>query len=275
MILSDPSDFFGRAAERSKLLERIRKGASTSIVGPRRIGKTWLLKSLSLNASTALGSDYRVGFIDAYLPSCSTLRGFIETVLDELEVPIAHSSEPLNLVDLERAVRDLKRVRAIPIVCIDNFERFKDSGPLGEFDSSFFSGLRALTYEGLILITASRVPLFDIMVGTMGTRGQTSPFSNIFTQLRLRPFTESEAVDFVRIKAAQAGFSEKERQCLLKYSRNEDDQWPPLMLQLAGEMILEDKLEASEQEHLDHLDDKKYWQRFTERLEDLFYGKIS
>src|SRR5260370_21774944 len=39
--LTNPDEFYGRINTRATLISRTRKGASTSIVGPRRIGKTW------------------------------------------------------------------------------------------------------------------------------------------------------------------------------------------------------------------------------------------
>src|SRR5713226_6263223 len=45
--LPDPGEFYGRVRERGALMDRIRNGASTSIVGPRRVGKTWLMSYLS------------------------------------------------------------------------------------------------------------------------------------------------------------------------------------------------------------------------------------
>src|SRR6266516_5301263 len=63
--LLDPSEFYGRVRERMVLLARVRKGESTSIVGSRRIGKTWLMQYLRLVAREELGSRFLVGYLDA------------------------------------------------------------------------------------------------------------------------------------------------------------------------------------------------------------------
>src|SRR5437899_2441084 len=57
--LPDPSEFYGRKLECEALINRARKGASTSIVGQRRIGKTWLIEYLIQVAPTELVPNYR------------------------------------------------------------------------------------------------------------------------------------------------------------------------------------------------------------------------
>src|SRR5579885_2827904 len=63
--LPHPGEFYGRIRERETLLSRTRRGACTSLVGPRRIGKTWLLDYLRLLAMERLGVGYRIGYVDA------------------------------------------------------------------------------------------------------------------------------------------------------------------------------------------------------------------
>src|SRR5207249_3186200 len=125
------------------------------------------------------------------------------------------------------------------------------------FDLKFFDNLRAITYSGLVLIVASKLPL-DIVVGTMDREAITSPFFNIFTQVTLKPFTVKEALDFVQAKAKQVGLDERECTLLLNcaaiddtstekrwspsYDTSTEKQWPPSRLQLAGRILLQDKL---------------------------------
>ena len=48
------------------------------------------------------------------------------------------------------------------MLCIDEFEGFEDKQ---EFNQNFVEGLRAMTQDdGLVLITASRRPLADVIV---------------------------------------------------------------------------------------------------------------
>jgi len=157
--LTDPSEFYGRARAQAMLVNRIRKGASTSIIGPRRIGKTWLISYLMLVTPRDLGSRYRFGYIDATMPSCATVAGFTSKALEELGNTVLDRSN-IGLDRLEQVVKDLKLRNQIPILCIDEFEGLSNRQA---FDSTFFAELRAISQDGLILIVASKHRLIDIV----------------------------------------------------------------------------------------------------------------
>jgi len=267
--LTAPGQFYGRARERETLLNRSSKGASTSIVGPRRIGKTWLMSYLRLVAPTVLGSRCRIGYLDATLASCATVAGFTVRALEELDVAhLVPDSTHVGLTALERAIQGLKSNNLVALLCIDEFEGL---GKRQEFTLDFFTSLRAMTQIGLGLVVASRSPLIDIV----GDIGKTSGFFNVFEQLTLEPFNIEEAQAFVQAKGVQAGFSDQERDCLLKYGQVENDQWPPIRLQLVGNMLLEDKtLARKEGSHYYRPDDPGYWQKFEQRLEEKYRGVV-
>ncbi len=258
-------EYFGRARERTTLINRVGKGASTSIVGPRKIGKTWLLYYLQFVVNSHFGNQKRVCYVDASMPSCNTLTGFIVRIVEELGIFGANASQ--NLADLETIIRDLKSRNISPLVCIDEFEGFDNKQ---EFDLIFFKELRALTQIGLCLVVASKKPLIDIV----GENGQTSGFFNVFEQLTLKPFTHQEADLFVEIKSRQAGFTDQERMRLLLYGQ-EEGKYYPMRLQLAGKMLLEDKnLAVQEGANYYRPDDLHYWQEFEEHLEEKYRGVV-
>lgn len=267
--LTDTSQFYGRARERETLLNRSSKGASTSIVGPRRIGKTWLMSYLRLVASTVLGSRCRIGYLDATLASCATVAGFAARALEELDVAhLVPDSTHVGLTALERAIQVLKPNNQVALLCIDEFEGF---GKRQEFTLDFFTSLRAMTQLGLGLVVASRSPLIDIV----GDNGKTSGFFNVFEQLTLEPFSLFEAQTFVQAKSILAGFTDQEREYLLKYGQIDEDQWPPIRLQLVGKMLLEDKtLAQKEGSHYYRPNDPSYWQKFEQRLEEKYRGVV-
>src|SRR5258708_11162174 len=101
------------------------------------------------------------------------------------------------------------------VVCSDEFEKL---GERQEFDLDFFAGLRAITQTGLVLITASKSALIEIV----SEHVKTSPFFNVFEQLKLKPFTKEEAQAFVQTKSVQAGFTQQEQQRLLDFGREYD-----------------------------------------------------
>jgi transcriptional regulator with XRE-family HTH domain len=256
--LTDPQEIYGRRRERDILLNRTYRKASTSIVGPRRIGKTWLVDYLRLVAPRELSTRFCIGYLDGTMPSCKTVEGFVNGALEELDVSAADHGG-LGLVALEKGLKTLKARGTVPVLCIDEFEGLSNRQ---EFTLDFFRGLRAMTHSyGLVLVAISRQPLSMVV----GKDVETSGFFNIFEQLTLEPFNEEEAAVFIREKSQQANFTEQERQCLWKYGEESEQEWPALRLQLVGKMLLEERDQQKD-------DDVaiKYWQRFEQRLEEIY-----
>lgn len=262
--LTGSEEFFGRKQERITLLERSRKASSTSIVGPRRIGKTWLIDYLIRVAPNQLGSGYRVGYLDATMPCCETVSGFIAAALESLGIGVSPQHAHLNLRILEMAVNKLKDQNLIPILCIDEFEGFNNQQ---EFDLDFFKGLRAISNEGLGLVVASKKTLLNIV----GNNGHTSGFFNIFEMCILKPFSEKEAKAFVQAKGDQAMLSEQERNFLLECGKLSEDKqkWYPLRLQLAGKLLSEDKDDG-----VCSPNDMDYYRGFMARLEEKYQAVV-
>jgi transcriptional regulator with XRE-family HTH domain len=266
--LPHPNEFYGRSIEREILINRTYNKSSTSIVGPRRIGKTWLMEYLLLEAKTQLGARFRIGYLDAMLAGCSTVAGFTAKAAKELGFALAPERANLGLVVLEEIVETLKAKGYNAVLCIDEFECF---GNRSGFDVNFFGGLRAMAQNGLSLVAASRRPLIDIV----GEYGNTSGFFNVFEQLTLEPFEREDAEEFVAAKGALVGFDEREQRILMEYGQIEDGLWPPTRLQLVGKMLLEDKtLEAKGAGQRYRPDEADYWQRFAQRLAEKYRGVV-
>lgn len=267
--LPDPSEFYGRARERETLLNRTRNGASTSIVGPRRVGKTWLMSYLKLVAGRELGTRFHVGYLDATTARCATVVGFTAIVFEVL----ALQRRTFDVVDdglalLEQVVQELTSKNQFPVLCIDEFEGFSDRQV---FNLHFFTALRAMTQTGLSLVIASKSPLIDIV----GDYGKTSGFFNVFEQLTIKPFSAKEAERFVQNKGTQAHFTEQERMHVLQFGQQSGEYWP-LRLQLVGKMLLEDKILAVKEKDADYYrpNDPSYWHEFEKRLEETYRGVV-
>jgi hypothetical protein len=254
------SELYGRVSETRTLVDRARKGASTSIVGQRRIGKTWLLEYLMLVSKIQLGTRFRVGYIDATAPGCATLEGFTTRVAKTLQVSLSVERAKMGLVAIEEIVENLVAKRQPPILCIDEFEGLANKQ---EFDLEFFSHLRGLAGLGLALVVASKSPLIDII----GDYGKSSGFFNIFEQCMLDAFSEEEAETFINAKSLQADFNDLERDMMMGYGQTSKGEWPPLRLQLVGQMLLEDKLAKRKK-------NTAYLQRFQQRLEEKYRGVV-
>jgi transcriptional regulator with XRE-family HTH domain len=266
--LPDPGEFYGRVRERETLLSRTRRGACTSIVGLRRIGKTWLLDYLRLVVRERLGASYRIGYLDATQPSCASEAGFSASALAALGGAPEAGEVPQGLASLERVVRSLRARQQVPVLSIDEFEGF---GNRDAFDLAFFASLRALTQLGLALVVASKRPLIEVI----GEYGATSGLFNVFEQCRLTPFTDGEAEAFIAEKSAAARFTPEEQERFHSYGKLPSG-YLPIRLQLVGTLLLTDKrLAENGNSEAYHPADPDYWQGFEARLEDAYRGVIA
>jgi len=209
------------------------------------------------------------------MPSCDTLRDLTASMLAALHIssPDGFTTNEL-LALLEKAVKESSTKKETLVLCIDEFEGLCDKT---DFHMSLLESLRAMTNIGLCMVIASRQPLVNVIAQKVGKSGETSPFFNVFEQITLKPFIRREAEAFAQAKSKQAGFTAQEYASLLKFWQEEEgkEQWPPLRLQLVGQMIEEDKI-LSEREPLYPylLSDLNYWQEFQVRLEEKYQGVI-
>src|SRR6266496_2328497 len=240
--LPNRDELYGRKRERSTLLDRMRKGASTSIIGPRRIGKTWLLDYVKMVAPTEISTNLRIASLDGSTPKRKSVSHFIAQALDAFDVPLPSNQTNLELDMLAKVVASMQTKNVVPVLCIDEFEGFFNQQ---DFDCEFFEGLRYVATNGLVLVIVSKSPLMDLV----SERCRTSPFFNIFEQITLKPFTKVEAEEFAQAKSKEARFNDDERAALFKYGQIDKQEWPPLRLQLVGRMLLEDKNMAAAGNH--------------------------
>lgn len=234
--LPRPEEMYARKRESETLFARTARKASTSITGPRRIGKTWLLRYFCLQVPERLGARFRIGYLDGMSPQCRTVAGFTAEALRQLGLSSPAPKENEGLVSLDRGLQELVAKKLIPVLCIDEFECF---GRAQEFSLEFFEGLRAMcNVSQLVLITTSRSPLHLVVQRD----AQGSPFFNIFERILLKPFTYSETEQFIYKKSLIANFQPLEREYLWKYGRENDEgkAWFPLRLQLAGKLLIEE-----------------------------------
>jgi transcriptional regulator with XRE-family HTH domain len=273
--LLDAKEFYGRPGEWVTLRSRLLKRSSTSVVGPRRIGKSWLLTYVNLLVVRDFSERIHVCYFDTKRPSCRSVEYFLRTILNELNisVPQASFATPLVMLEyLEHIVCQKRDRQQILVLCIDEFEGLCTAP---DFQLGFLEDLRALAQLGLVLITASKRPLLDIVSEVLGEQGKTSPFFNIFEQIILKPFNEYEAQKFVREKSIQAGFLQQESEKLLRYGQISSQQWLPLRLQLVGKMLEEAKhLALYEDASYYRPDDAGYWTEFEQRLEESYRGVV-
>jgi hypothetical protein len=266
LALPDPEDFFGRASERNTLITRTLNGGSTAIAGPRRIGKTWLIKYVQHVAPTQFGLNYRIGIVT--VAHDETLASFTRKAIQALNIstiPLAPTNLPLDM--LKAALQDLQARGNIAVLCIDRFDRL--IGKPG-FDRDFIDSLRTRVEEGsLLLIIASEKTLGEVIQQMIS---DTSPL--IVQQLTLHPFTEQEAQAFVKTKGQQSGFNAEEQAFLLECATvtkaGNAREWPPRLLQLAGQLLLADKRAAFDDQRPFNVQSPVYQADFKRRLSEQY-----
>lgn len=258
VLLPHPGEFYGRAREKQRLITRTFQKGSTSIIGPRRIGKTWLAHYARFIVCNQPDSSFRFGYLDAMSAKCRTIPGFTAEALRVLS--LAATSVPSDLSALVDGLQALQEQKVAPILCIDEFESFGDRQ---EFTPHFFSGLRAMTQmQDLTLIVISR----DTLRNIVGQNARGSGFINIFEEIRLKKFIRAETEQFIETKGLAAGFTSQEQEYLWRYGSEDarEDLWVPQRLQFAGQTLLDDLPQARLNPHYRQVFEEHFKAEFGE-----------
>lgn len=216
--ITDLSAFFDRHLEQSRLRAYIRASQNCQIVGPRKIGKTSLLRQLQQKASEWEKSS-TVAYLDSQDPRCFTLASWLSHVGRQLGLTPA----PTTLSDLAECVDVLLGRGTRLILCVDEFEELRQRS--SEFTRDFFLTLRSCGQRGMTIVTASQTSLSKLTE----PGDPSSPFYNIFPIIHLAGFSEADAADFVTMyRAGVRPFSSEERASILAFANGH-----PLALQIA------------------------------------------
>ncbi len=229
-----PQEFCGRKEIARYVFDRISQGASVSIVGERRIGKTSLLHYIkSTVAMDKFGIDpkrFLFVYVDCFGLVKPCPRDFWLFLLQKMnELPLEDGvSDRLNILlkDLKSAAdpqyfpandiaQILQRVKASgrqPVFLLDEFESVINSGSL---DGEFLKPLRSLaTSNPLTFVVTTRDNLE--MVCHSDLRG--SPFFNIFGMRELHVFSEMEFQDWLsrRLQGSSVSFGTAEVELMVE-----------------------------------------------------------
>src|SRR5262245_28418612 len=219
-------DFFDRDYERESLRSYLANGMCCQIVGPRRIGKSSLLYHLP-GFAREWGMNLAVAYLDLLSPRSRTIGGLLEMIGEQwrCDAPLG------SMTDLEERVNAINASGARPALCLDEFNELARRPE--EFTSDFFLDLRGLAQQGMVILTTARKPLCELVPG----HTPASPFFNIFPILRLGPFAESDAEDFVTLRRHGAPpFTPEEKRAILEFAKGY-----PAALQIACFHVLQAK----------------------------------
>lgn len=243
-----PNDFLNRQRELRRLLNRLEKGQATAVVGQPHTGKTSLLRYV-------LDKVKRDGIIGDKLDRCwfrevdSHMLGrkfdqaaFWAFVLEPVTVYF-DSGELRNLYQLarenaygsfalKRLFEALDQANWRIVVLLDEFDAILSHPILNS--AEFYGSLRSLTsrFSSLALIIATRRSLNQLNVQTQEINPHSSPYFNIFTELRLGPLPKRDVAHLLSF--AQNRFNSNDRQFVVLASGRH-----PYLLQLAADILWE------------------------------------
>jgi hypothetical protein len=215
--IQDRELLFGREDELHELAAFLRGGQSVAVVGPRKIGKTSLLRVLTQPAAWAelgIAGDILLAYLD-----CATLgygahdmiygrfAAEIGAALSRRGLPaepavLEAASQPSRLA-FEAGLRRLDQRGLRVALILDAFEHISANPQL---QLGFFNALRsAATRYQLVFLTASARPLIDLTYAGTAEEIRSSPFFNIFAQISLGLLSEPAAGALIRGPARSAG----------------------------------------------------------------------
>lgn len=226
-------DFFDRDHEQRTLRAYLRGQQNCQIVGPRRVGKTSLLRHLE-RAAPAWDDKTRAAYLDLQDPRCFTLDGWLKLASRQFHWPAPAATLAEFADRVESAIDDGLR----PVLLLDEFEEL--AARRAEFTRDFFLTLRSSAQRGLSVVTASRRPLSELT----DHGDPTSPFYNTFPLLRLGLFSETDARDFVSLhRPGVRRFTDEETRTILGCAAGH-----PLKLQVACFHVLEESGDCGDDE---------------------------
>ncbi|MGD1937094.1 MAG: hypothetical protein ACFCA4_06025 [Cyanophyceae cyanobacterium] len=228
---------------------------SINVVGPKRIGKSSLLRHVVRTYEERApewnrkAQGFVVVYIDFDKTSCQTQAGFYGAIAKELlaaaekkqswkkfqneqkqKLEASLKVTPFNGGAFEEALKVWKEHEILPVLCLDRFERLLDYPD--EFPKGFYDGWRSLMDDGgVMLLIASRQAL------TVYSRQAkiTSSFFNLGHTLRLKKFSPKEAKKVSQLPAESDPVLSLERQVLMvQWGKNQ-----PFCLQFAGLCLFE------------------------------------
>jgi len=209
VMIKNPSEFFGRAKEIRKIYSRFDapQPQSISIVGERRVGKSSLLNYVYHPRNRKKYMQTNEQAILVYLDFQSEADHDVPKFIDFLFNMFSYETKGHDYRDREKSLDELKKVvqelhnegKRI-IILMDEFEVITRNP---NFDEAFFSFLRSLanTYK-VSYVTSSYEDLQKMCHNKLIS---DSPFFNIFSSLRLRPFAPDEAMELISVPSEAEG----------------------------------------------------------------------
>jgi len=200
-MIRDSRYFFGRQKEIATIYSRLgaARPQSVSIVGERRIGKSSLLYHINLienrRAYLKDSENFIFIFMDFQEKQRVTVDEFFASLFQALITAANNKISPLpepGYNGFKQVCEKLDRQNMKLILLFDEFDSITKNK---NFDPEFFAFLRSLANNYNVAYVTSSVKNLQELCHNREI--SDSPFFNIFSNLNLTAFTESEARSFV------------------------------------------------------------------------------
>lgn len=196
--ISDPNDFFGRKTECQLLYEMLLSGESVNITGPRRIGKSSLLKVLPTPEmqKNIFGEEVfkqYEAFASVNLQNAAQQTPFqvFSKIGEQLRANGLEINAPDSYANFEAMLKTFTEQKIRLIVLIDEFDAVTQNT---EFNETFFNTLRAYQQDFLVSYFIASVKSVKEIADHIKN---VSPFFNIFRYLPLSLLTEDATNDLI------------------------------------------------------------------------------
>lgn len=199
----EPARFIGRKYELKRIIDRSYQASSTSIVGERRIGKTSILRFLTHSTIVNnFGEEFILVYNDMQGYEQAEPNDFWLLILTELIEHIKEHSLQLSIQDiLDKKTFDnttinrlFKKLSSKKIILL--FDEFEAILQNKNFLPSFYGRLRWLNQNcSVAFVTSTRNELIHHCIDD---ETKSSPFFNIFANLIVRPFEDTDCINLIR-----------------------------------------------------------------------------
>ena len=280
--ISDPARFFGREREIEQVFSRLRNAEfeSSSLVGERRVGKTSLLNYLSHpDVRRRFGLDpekYIFVYVDLQMVDKDTtparlwqrilrqMARFCQDAGVKQTIEELRQQEPIDNFALADLFDSIDGKGQYVVFLLDEFENVTENS---NFGPDFFYGLRSLAiHHNLSLITSSRRELIELC---HSDAIRSSPFFNIFANINVGVFAESEARQLIAqsLEGTGVSFSESEVGAVFGLAGRH-----PYFLQAACHFLFEAYAKNLAPEERIRFLNKEFYEEAAPHLEDYWHN---
>ena len=150
--ITNGKDFFNRDKEQGMLRSYLRTHQNCQVVGPRRIGKTSLLRQVE-RVARQWDKNAVVAYLDMQDARCQTLAGWLRLAARSWD----WADSPATLPEFADRLDAMRSGGRFAVLCLDEFERLMELRD--EFTPGFLLNLRSCAQQGMSIITASQTAL--------------------------------------------------------------------------------------------------------------------